>query len=418
VRQAEAQRLAARADLASIQARIAADRVVYLGATGDAKEMSRVASRAERQYNLEAALLAQVGAENALEAARQGHATPPQLAPLEKQLADARAKVAACRTALAGDSTTYTPLSPTYPRTSTGRRTALARWIASRDNPLTARVAANHIWAWHFGRPLVDSTYNFGRSGARPNHPELLDFLAVELMDNGWRMKALHRLLVTSTAYRQSSDNGDQHERNQKIDPENRLLWHFSARRMEAEEVRDSLLAVADELDPTMGGPEIPQEQGMTSRRRSLYFAHHGESRMEFLELFDAANACEAYRRTTSVMPQQALALSNSDLELRQGRLLAHKMWRSAETCESDGEMMFIRAAFEQILGRAASAAEQDASKAFLARQTRLFQQNQAEMIAASKAAGLDGPSTDPAMRARENFVHALLNHNDFVTVR
>ncbi len=418
VRLAEAQRQTARADLASIQARIAADKVVYLGAAGDDKEMSRAASRAERQYNLEAALLAQVRTENALEAARQGHAPPAQLAPLEKQLTDARAKVAACRTALTGDSTTYTPLSPMYPRTSTGRRTALARWIASRDNPLTARVAVNHMWAWHFGRPLVDTTYNFGRSGARPSHPELLDFLAVELMDNGWRMKVLHRLLVTSAAYRQSSNNGDRHERNRRIDPENRLLWHFPVRRMEAEEVRDSLLAVAGELDTTMGGLEIPQEQGMTSRRRSLYFAHHGESRMEFLELFDAANACEAYRRTTSVMPQQALALSNSDLELRQGRLLARKLWRSVETTGSGAETTFIQAAFEQILGRAPSAAEQDASKAFLTRQTGLFQRNQTEIAAASKAVGTDGPSTDPGMRARENFIHALLNHNDFVTVR
>jgi hypothetical protein len=418
VRLAEAQRQAALADLASIQARIAADKVVYLGAMGDAKEMPRAASRAERQYNLEVALLAQVKAENALEAARQGHGAPAQLAPLEKQLTDARAKVAACRTALAGDSTTYTPLSPVYPRTSTGRRTALARWIASRDNPLTARVAVNYIWAWHFGRPLVDTTYNFGRSGARPSHPELLDFLAVELMDNGWRMKALHRLLVTSAAYRQSSENGDRHERNRKIDLENPLLWHFPARRMEAEEVRDSLLAVAGELDSTMGGPEIPQEQGMTSRRRSLYFAHHGEGRMEFLELFDAANACEAYRRTASVMPQQALALSNSDLELRPGRLLARKLWRSIDIAAPGGETTFIRLAFEQVLGRAPSTAEQDASMAFLARQTRLFQQNQAEIAAASKAAGADGPSTDPVMRARENFIHALLNHNDFVTVR
>ena len=418
VRLAEAHRQAALADLASIQARIAADKVVYLGAVGDAKEMSRAASRAERQYNLEAALLVQVRAENALEAARQDHATPAQLAPLEKQLTDARAKVAACRTALAADSTTYTPLSPIYPRTSTGRRTALARWIASRDNPLTARVAVNHIWAWHFGRPLVDTTYNFGRSGARPSHPELLDFLAVELMDNGWRLKAMHRLLVTSAAYRQGFDNGDRYERNRKIDPENRLLWHFPARRMEAEEVRDSLLFLAGELDSTMGGPEIPQEQGMTSRRRSLYFAHHGESRMEFLELFDAANACEAYRRTTSVMPQQALALSNSDLELHQGRLLARKLWRSVETTGSGAETMFIQAAFEQVLGRAPSAAEQDASEAFLARQTGLFQRNQAEITAASKTVGPDGPSTDPAMRARENLIHALLNHNDFVTVR
>jgi hypothetical protein len=416
VRLAEAQLAAARSDLASIRARIAADKVVYLGGKGNAKEMSRAASRAERQYQLDAALLVQVQTENALEAARQQKTAAAKIQPLEKQLADAKARVARCRAALADDSTKYTPLSPIYPRTSSGRRTALARWIASKDNPLTARVAVNHLWGWHFGRPLVETTYNFGRSGARPSHPQLLDWLAVELMDNDWRMKPLHRLIVTSEAYRQSS-RFDREEKNYKLDPENRLIWHFPSRRMEAEEVRDSLLFVAGELDLTMGGPEIPHEQGMTSRRRSLYFAHHGEGKMEFLELFDAANACEAYRRSTSVLPQQALALSNSDLELHEGRVLAGKIWR-AVAVDTDREAAFVRRAFEQVLGRSPSAAEQNASAAFLARQVELFRQHKAEIVSASKAAGKGGPATDPAARARENLIHALLNHNDFVTVR
>jgi hypothetical protein len=289
---------------------------------------------------------------------------------------------------------------------------------AHKDNPLTARVAVNHVWGWHFGRPLVETTYNFGRSGARPTHPELLDWLAVELMANGWHMKPLHRLIVTSEAYRRSS-HFEPADLSHKIDPENRLLWHFPPRRMEAEEVRDSLLFVAGELDPTMGGREIPHEQGLTSCRRSLYFAHPGEGKMEFLELFDAANACEAYRRSTSVLPQQALALSNSELELHQGRVLAGKLWRAVESGpEADREPAFLHAAFEQIVGRAPSAAERSASASFLDRQAMLFRQQQAEIAAASKAAGAVGPSTDPDMRARENFIHALLNHSDFVTVR
>jgi hypothetical protein len=238
-------------------------------------------------------------------------------------------------------------------------------------------------------------------------------------MENGWHLKPLHRLIVTSEAYRlRSHFVGD--DPNRKIDPENRLIWHFPPRRMEAEEVRDSLLFVAGELDPKMGGPEVPHEQGLTSRRRSLYFAHHGEGKMEFLELFDAANACEAYRRSTSVLPQQALALSNSELELHQGRVLAGKLWRAveAETAGADREAAFLRAAFEQVLGRVPSAAEQKASAAFLARQAAMFRQQKAAIAAASKAAGAGGPATDPALRARENFIHALLNHNDFVTVR
>jgi hypothetical protein len=419
LRGAEAQSTAAHSDLVAVRARIAADQVVHLGAPGDAKEITRTASRAERQYNLDAAILAEVQAESALEDAKRNHAAAPQVQSLEKQLTAAKARTTACRTSLTADSTTYTPLSPVYPPTSTGRRIALARWIASKDNPLTARVAVNHIWAWHFGRPLVETTYNFGRSGARPSHPELLDWLAVELMENGWHLKPLHRWIVTSDAYRLDSQIGGPDDSNQKIDPENRLLWRSPLRRMEAEEVRDSLLFVAGELDATLGGPEVPHEQGLTSRRRSLYFAHHGESKMEFLELFDAANACEAYRRSTSVLPQQALALSNSELELHQGRLLARKLWREVESeGGADRQALFIRTAFEQVLGRAPSAAEQQASAAFLARQVRLFQQQKAEIEAASKTAGPAGPSADPAMRSRENFIHALLNHNDFVMVR
>src|SRR5439155_15346458 len=123
--------------------------------------------------------------------------------------------------------------------------------------------------------------------------------------------------------------------------------------RMEAEEVRDSVLYAAGELDLKLGGPEIPHEEGLTSRRRSLYFAHHGESKMEFLELFDGANPGECYRRTTSVLPQQALALSNSVLTLGQGRVLARKLW-----LQVDGEAGFIQATFEQVLGRSPNAAE------------------------------------------------------------
>jgi hypothetical protein len=143
---------------------------------------------------------------------------------------------------------------------------------------------------------------------------------------------------------------------------------------------------------------------------------------MEFLELFDAANPCEAYRRTTSVLPQQALALSNSELSLRAGRVLARRLGRAvaAGAAGADGgpaqEAAFIRAAFEQVLGRAPSPAEEQASAAFLARQVRLFRQSGAEVQAAG--AGPEGPSSDPAVRARENFVHALFNHHDFVTVR
>jgi hypothetical protein len=341
--------------------------------------------------------------------AATGRATAIQTARAQRD--SALAAVQAARQTLQTAATAYTPLSPVYPSTSTGRRKALAGWIAGKDNPLTARVAVNHIWAWHFGRPLVETPANFGRSGKPPSHPELLDWLAVELMENGWHMKALHRLIVTSNAYRMRSASDAGGRSNQKIDPDNRFLWRFPTTRMEAEVVRDSVLWAAGELDTKVGGPELPHEQGLTSTRRSLYFAHHGESRMEFLELFDAADACACYQRTSSVLPQQALALSNSELTLRHGRVLARKLWAQVSS-RPDAAEAFVQAAFEQVLGRGPTPAEQKAVAGFLVRQGKLFQG--AKLV----AAGPDGPSTDPAIRARENLVIALFNHNDFVTIR
>src|SRR5262249_15159488 len=163
---------------------------------------------------------------------------------------------------------TYTPLVKLDPATSTGRRLALARWIADRNNPLTARVAVNHVWMRHFGRPLVPTVANFGLNGQTPTHPELLDWLAVEFAEGGWSMKKPHRLIVTSDAYRLSSRSDGPAA---KADPDNRYLWRANPRRMEGEAVRDSLLAVAGQLDLTMGGPILDEKLGLTSRRRSVY---------------------------------------------------------------------------------------------------------------------------------------------------
>src|SRR5262249_21868885 len=256
-RVAEAELRAAHSGIASLQARLAADRARYLHGPGDPDALARSASKAERQAALDAALVAQAKAEQALAVARRKPAVPAQLA---QQLTAAQPAVANARKALTTDSTAYAPLSPVYPKTSTGRRTALARWIASKDNPLTARVAVNHLWRWHFGSPLVETTFDFGRNGKRPSHPELLDWLAGELLENGWGMKPLHRLIVTSDAYRMRSQAEVDHP-GRTADPDNRLLWRFPTARMEAEVVRDSLLHAAGELDLTIGGPEIPHEQ-------------------------------------------------------------------------------------------------------------------------------------------------------------
>src|SRR5262249_39687385 len=156
----------------------------------------------------------------------------------------------------------YTPVGASYPASSSGRRLALARWVASNENPLTARVAINHIWLRHFGKALVPTISNFGVNGQRPTHPELLDWLATELMKKNWSMKAIHRLIVTSNTYQMQSSSDDA---NQVIDPENQYLWRMNSRRMEAEIVRDSILQVAGLLDHTMGGPEIEESKGEES---------------------------------------------------------------------------------------------------------------------------------------------------------
>jgi hypothetical protein len=405
IRAREAEYLATLAARDALAARIAADDVRYLGAPGEPVAAAEAASKAERKAAYETSRWSVADLAFRLDYARESKSDT--VAAVEKQLAEAKGKLEVASKALEATSTTYTPLTHIYPvKTSSGRRTALAKWITSRDNPLTARVAVNHIWAGHFGQPLVETTNNFGRSGKAPTHPELLDWLAAELMDKKWSTKHIHRLIVTSQAYRMSSNAASQ-----PTDPDNLLLWKFPANRLEAEVIRDGMLAVAGELDTTAGGPEIPQEQGLSSRRRSLYFAHHGEARMEFLDIFDAANPCDAYRRTASVLPQQALAMTNSELALRLSRVLAGKLRASAK-----GDEEFVPAAFEQVLGRLPREVEMDASAKFLARQRELFEANAAELKPAPKQSA--GPSADPTQRARENLILALFNHTDFVTVR
>lgn len=407
-RLAEAQWVAASAELESLRARIAADDIAYLGAKGDLKTAAQRAFLAERRSKVEAARATQAEAEHGLQVARKSRSAG-QIAKAQTALSAAQAKVKAALDPNVASSAAYTPLSPIYPKASTGRRSALARWITSPENPLTARVAVNHIWGWHFGTPLVETTNNLGRSGKLSSHPELLDWLAVEFMSNGWRTKPIHRLLVTSHAYQLDSRLREPTSPNTLVDRDNRYLWRFPALRMEAEVVRDSILRASKSLEPSMGGPEIPQERGLVSHKRSLYFAHHGETRMEFLDLFDAANPCDAYRRTTSILPQQALALGNSELTLAQSRFLARQLNASKLSNEQ-----FVQAAFEQVLNRVPRGAETAASLAFLQQQTRLFGEQKAEPGSTTSGEA----ASDPVLHARENLVHALFNHTDFVTVR
>ncbi|WP_419192956.1 DUF1553 domain-containing protein [Kolteria novifilia] len=280
----------------------------------------------------------------------------------------------------------------TFPAHSSGRRTALARWITDRRHPLTARVAANQLWMRHMGEPLVADVFDFGRKGSQPTHPKLLDWLASELMEHGWSMRHLHRLIVTSAAYRMSSSLAGA-ESNLAADPDNHYWWRRTPGRLESQVIRDSVLALAGTLDPTMGGPSVPPKSQENSKRRSLYFFHSDDKRNLFLTSFDEALPAECYRREQSIVPQQALALSNSKLVLDAVGQIATRL--SEQTTDEDG---FLRQAFVVILGFEPTEREIAASREVLRTWRRL-------------------PDTSEE-RARANLVWALINHNDFVTIR
>ena len=241
--------------------------------------------------------------------------------------------------------TPYTPLSPVYPARSTGRRLALARWIADRENPLTARVAVNHIWARHFGTPRWSPpSSTSAATGPRRPTPNCSTGWPSSSMESGWSMKHIHRLIVTSQTYRMSSARrtaADQAGR----DPENTFLWRMNPGRMEAEVVRDSLLRLAGVLDGTMGGQELENTEALTTRRRSLYYSCHPEAggKSEFVALFDAPDANECYRRTRSVVPQQALALTNNPLIHELSGRLAAELGRGDGPTSFDAKARGVR---------------------------------------------------------------------------
>jgi hypothetical protein len=319
---------------------------------------------------------------------------------------------------LAETSDTYKPLGEELPHQSTGRRLAFAKWLTDRKNPLAARVAINHIWLRHFGAPLVDNMFDFGLRSPQPRNQPLLDWLAVELMDHGWQMKHIHRLLVMSNAYRMSSASAGASAANLAIDRDNRYHWRMNTRRLEAESVRDSIFFTAGNLDLTRGGPDFTCALAATTPRRSIYFQHAYEKQNKFLELFDAASVNECYRRSESVVPQQALALANSDVSLNESRLLAHKLFEQVSKEKGqEPDLAFVRLAYEQILSRPPSAAELTECQTFLKSQTDLLRElAQLTPISGGPKASMP-PSKDPAQRARENLTLVLYNHNEFVTI-
>src|SRR5262249_120068 len=234
---------------------------------------------------------------------------------------------------------------PNRPST-THRRSQLALWITAPENPLTARVIVNRIWQSHFGRGIVGTPGDFGAQGERPTHAELFDWLARELIRNNWSLKAIHRQIVLSATYQQNAERG---MRNAELkpngspnsrDPENRLLWHFPRRRLDAESLRDALLTVSGQLNPAEDGPsvypELPEEMKKSAKncpvsapaaernRRSVYIAVRRNLRYPMLAMFDAPDNNEtcARRYVTTTAPQ-ALMLLNDRIVLDIGRQFA-----------------------------------------------------------------------------------------------
>jgi mono/diheme cytochrome c family protein len=296
---------------------------------------------------------------------------------------------------------------------SRDRRRQLADWIARAENPLTARVAVNRIWQYHFGQGIVRTPSDFGATGDRPSHPELLDYLATEFIARGWSWKAMHRLILTSNAYRQSSRYDAAASAR---DPENRWLWRSHPRRIEAEAIRDSILVASGKLNREMGGPGIypridpavintgsrprwPLEarEGPEVWRRSVYIFVKRSVLLPLLEVYDCpVTTVSAPVRAASTVSPQALALLNNEFVLEQARFFA---WRVLSEAGA-GRSAQINRAFSIALGRAPSAREAEWSLEFLNRQSGLYgARRQAEAPTA----------------ALRDLCHALFNLNEFV---
>ncbi|MGE5194466.1 MAG: DUF1553 domain-containing protein, partial [Deltaproteobacteria bacterium] len=348
----------------------------------------------------------------------------------------------------------FTVQSPPAPAKTTGRRLAFANWATAQGSSpaaLLARVQVNRLWQHHFGTGIVATPDNLGLTGAAPSHPELLDWLAHEFVsppalsplrkgreggaggvviepketssaippapplrkggkemrtgeDGAWSMKRMHRLILNSATYRQISRDD---ERGKLKDPDNRLLWRFATRRLDAEAIRDALLAVCGDLDPRVGGPPVPTKRSDTGevvsadpngagRRRSIYLRQRRTEMVSFLTVFDAPTIVfNSVQRAVSTMPLQALALLNSDFVLEGARRFAARLER-----EASDESARVRLAYLIAWGREAGGKDVETARTFLEAQT-------AEYPADS----------NPRSRAWIDFCQMLLASNEFLYV-
>jgi hypothetical protein len=313
-------------------------------------------------------------------------------------------------------------IRPITERNSTGRRSALARWLTRPDNPLTARVLVNRLWQHHFGLGIVGTSSDFGTMGDAATHPELLDWLAVELVEHCWSLKHIHRLMVMSAAYRQDSrvdPDNPRHRSALRADRTNHLLWRARRRRLEGETVRDAMLSLSDELSPRMFGPSArpklpaniskyawkPDPRPEDQNRRSIYVLAQRNMRYPLFDAFDLPdmhNSCA--RRLTTTTALQALLLLNGDFAIERAQRMAELLRGHFGTDET----ALVTDAYRLAWGRLPSSEEVQLGHRFLS--------NQTDALLAQQAARARS-RTEAHAAAVADFCHALLNTNEFLFV-
>jgi hypothetical protein len=307
---------------------------------------------------------------------------------------------------------------------STGRRTALANWLTDPQNPLTARVAVNRLWHWHFGQGIVSTPSDFGIMGQRPTHPELLDWLATDFVDKGWDVKRMHKLIVMSNTYQESSLSN---EVSAKEDSRDRLLWRFPRERLEAEVIRDSSLAVSGVLNAKVGGPSVMPElpAGMPTprggwavskpedaNRRSVYIFVRRNTRYPMLEAFDMPDTHESCgRRNTTITAPQALSLLNGKVVLDWAQAFAGRVIREA----GPDLRSQIDRAYELAYSRRPDGSERDTVMTFFDKQQGIVSKRLAEGKKAALPTGAPQELDSARAAALVDFCHMLLNSNEFV---
>ena len=259
-------------------------------------------------------------------------------------------------------------IDPLTEKESTGRRTALANWITSPDNPLSTRVIVNRVWQYHFGRGLSVHTSDFGKLGEAPTHPELLDWLTKGFIENGWSIKWLHRQILKTRTYRQSSMVLSTDLTNE-VDPENKLLWRMRPQRLDAEQARDTLLALGGELKSKFGGTSSDPKSPVPS----IYTKKQRNNPDEFLSRFDAPPGfMSVAKRETTNTPLQSLLLINGEWPLQRSKAIAANLLKTNPTA---GSAELAEEAFRTVYGRTPDTAEVQAANAFLTKQQKMIEE-------------------------------------------